>query len=670
MGERPPVRAVLERVAVHASVAKQRQQRRPLIDGHAGVVGLHELRARRPSRDRTARRRARSRCRARSGARGCAIRARSIARSRRRSSSGSAWCSAAVRRAPRLRETLRRARRSPSSGARGRTRDRSARGSWLQSRLRLRRAIGDGSAEHASQSIAWLPRSARELDQARAATRQRAPARSSRCDLLRPDMLVHAVAAEHQHLAVAELDARRRWARSTAPLPTIRAGSSGEPPGGGRLAEMAVGVVARQQLRRLVGRRAHAIDAAIADPRDQPARQQMGRSRRTARPWPRRRRPCARRWRAPPRGRRRAARRDSESRVDAAPVERARAACGPARGSPTKPSRRRRRRRRRRRPAPAGRARCTNPRSRAWRLPRPDATASSSRAHARRRAPPPRVTVARSRRAPSRSRRRRLARRHELMRDCLMAARDSVSVHSRFRADRAPEEHRLAAAPAELRPWRMRDAGDASRRCRHARRPSRPPRRARRCRHGGPTRPRAPSRSPAPGCASGRCETAAAPRGARRALAGGHAHRERPCRSHAARRRRSASRASWAPAPRGAIGVAGAPSSPAVRSSSRGYCDGSPRASAGQHDARAGHHFDHRRCAPSWPAFAPLRPSTLPRRLDPNAVGRPAVGHPPRAVVEPDLAVPPARVLAVDDDVAALAVADRVAAARNDGRAA
>jgi len=43
--ERPPVRAVLEHVAVHAALARNRQDRGPLIDGCAGVVGLHLLRA-------------------------------------------------------------------------------------------------------------------------------------------------------------------------------------------------------------------------------------------------------------------------------------------------------------------------------------------------------------------------------------------------------------------------------------------------------------------------------------------------------------------------------------------------------------------------------------------------------------------------------------------------
>jgi len=42
MGESPPVRAILEDVSAHGTVTRNRQQRRPLIDGNAGVVGLDE----------------------------------------------------------------------------------------------------------------------------------------------------------------------------------------------------------------------------------------------------------------------------------------------------------------------------------------------------------------------------------------------------------------------------------------------------------------------------------------------------------------------------------------------------------------------------------------------------------------------------------------------------
>ena len=63
-------------------------------------------------------------------------------------------------------------------------------------------------------------------------------------------------------------------------------------------------------------------------------------------------------------------------------------------------------------------------------------------------------------------------------------------------------------------------------------------------------------------------------------------------------------------------------------------------------------------------------PSAAPEHaratLDTDAVRRSGVGHPPHAVFEPDLAVAPACVDAVDRDVAAFALADRVAATGND----
>ena len=118
---------------------------------------------------------------------------------------------------------------------------------------------------------------------------------------------------------------------------------------------------------------------------------------------------------------------------------------------------------------------------------------------------------------------------------------------------------------------------------------------------------------------------------------------------------------------RGAIGVAGAPSSPAVRSCSARIWARLPARQPGQDDAGAGRHFDRRRRARA----AGIRAAATEHaaaRLDPYAVGRAAVGHPPRAFVEPDLAVAPARVLAVDDDVASLAVAHDIAATGNDRR--
>ena len=43
--ERPPMRAIFEDVAIHAAVAPDGKDRRPLIDGRSGVVRLHDLRS-------------------------------------------------------------------------------------------------------------------------------------------------------------------------------------------------------------------------------------------------------------------------------------------------------------------------------------------------------------------------------------------------------------------------------------------------------------------------------------------------------------------------------------------------------------------------------------------------------------------------------------------------
>src|SRR5207253_4509747 len=61
-------------------------------------------------------------------------------------------------------------------------------------------------------------------------------------------------------------------------------------------------------------------------------------------------------------------------------------------------------------------------------------------------------------------------------------------------------------------------------------------------------------------------------------------------------------------------------------------------------------------------------PKHLVRGIDADAVRRSAVGDPPRALVEPDLAMPPARVFAVDDDVGAFAATDDITPSRNYGR--
>src|ERR1700682_1020132 len=55
------------------------------------------------------------------------------------------------------------------------------------------------------------------------------------------------------------------------------------------------------------------------------------------------------------------------------------------------------------------------------------------------------------------------------------------------------------------------------------------------------------------------------------------------------------------------------------------------------------------------------------RRLDANAVGRSSVGDPPAALIEPDLAMPAARIEPVDHDVAVLPLAHAIATALRDG---
>src|SRR5205814_6518872 len=86
-----------------------------------------------------------------------------------------------------------------------------------------------------------------------------------------------------------------------------------------------------------------------------------------------------------------------------------------------------------------------------------------------------------------------------------------------------------------------------------------------------------------------------------------------------------------------------------------------------QHDACARHYFDHRR--PSGIAGSGAAAAEhAGRGFDPYAVGRPAVGDPPRALVLPDLAMPATGILAADRDVGAVAVAHGVATTGNDRR--
>ena len=134
MGKRPPVRAILEDVSAHGAVARNRQQRRPLIDGDAGVVGLDEPHAAHraavelhdvghaadPVSDQP-----------REDAPFALGPLAEVGVARREEALGVTACARLVRR---LRETPRHARRWPSSAGRGRKRVRSALASWLHLR--------------------------------------------------------------------------------------------------------------------------------------------------------------------------------------------------------------------------------------------------------------------------------------------------------------------------------------------------------------------------------------------------------------------------------------------------------------------------------------------------------------------------------------------------------
>ena len=164
-----------------------------------------------------------------------------------------------------------------------------------------------------------------------------------------------------------------------APLPTMRAGSSGEPPAGGVLVELAEGVVAGQQLEAQLAAAREAVGAAVADPGDQPLRREhvdrrAQRHRRRAR---RRRSRWAMRLAiarsAPSIARRTPA---ASSRAPSSAECRWATSCA-ARG--LRPSPRRRRRRRRRTAASDGRAALCASSLRWCRLPHDDATAASIR---------------------------------------------------------------------------------------------------------------------------------------------------------------------------------------------------------------------------------------------------------------------------------------------------
>ena len=95
---------------------------------------------------------------------------------------------------------------------------------------------------------------------------------------------------------------------------------------------------------------------------------------------------------------------------------------------------------------------------------------------------------------------------------------------------------------------------------------------------------------------------------------------------------------------------------------------GSALGGRGQHDARTGRHRERLAVAAHAGQRRTLTRHAARSRLDPYAVGRPAVGNPPRVVVEPQFAVPTTRVQTRHHDVAVGVLADDIAASRDDAR--
>ena len=379
MRERPPVRAILEHVAQHAAVARHRQDRRPLVDRHAGIIGLHELRA----------------------ARRAAVELHDLGHA------GDAVPDQAREDSPLalgplpevalagVEEALRVAapfagrdrlaeyfdmlaghhlqaaateyaldllgrHRGPASAMQGARR---APRRALAPRDQPREACAARLAAH-DQHRRIIPAAARarEREQPAAAARERRGSVQHAAQVPRLDVLVHAVAAKHEHLAARERDLRDIGHCYRAVADHARR-IVARPAGRRRLARDADRCRRRSRVARARRRGAHAIDAAVADPRDEPSRQQRFRS--PAHKRHRRRaggRAAARDAAPRPRGRRRAAPARSPAASIAPAVERRVQARRRVRGSPTPPSRRRPRRRRRRTAAQRRRARCASPR--------------------------------------------------------------------------------------------------------------------------------------------------------------------------------------------------------------------------------------------------------------------------------------------------------------------
>ena len=314
MGERPPVRAILEDVTAHRAVARHRKQRGPLIDGDAGVVGLHEAHAAQraavelhdvghaadPVADQ-----------AREDAplalgpwavvpivgREEALRvATALARRHRFAkyldvlAGGHLQPPAAENAVDLLRHHggTCKVGGSPSGDGRCAAALSAANHTSAHAATAISVAIGIKRASRARERFARCTTSTvasslaaartREFDEPHAAARERRRPAQEPPDVARPGVPVHAVAAQDEHFVVGEADAAD-VGRVDRTVADHARRVVGRPAQRRFLVQVPVRVVHGEELRRPVVRRAQAIDAAVADPGDEPARQRRVRPR-------------------------------------------------------------------------------------------------------------------------------------------------------------------------------------------------------------------------------------------------------------------------------------------------------------------------------------------------------------------------------------------------------
>ena len=132
---------------------------------------------------------------------------------------------------------------------------------------------GEIAADHQNGGIVPAAARARKREQPAATARQRSGSVQHAAQVSRPDVLVDAVAAKDQHLATAQghtFDVRHGHGAIAHHACRIVVRAAGR----WCLAQVSIGIVDRQGFRGLVPPGAHAIDTAVADPGDEPFRQQ------------------------------------------------------------------------------------------------------------------------------------------------------------------------------------------------------------------------------------------------------------------------------------------------------------------------------------------------------------------------------------------------------------